>query len=99
MAHSIIIETRSDRDFALFKELAERLGLRTQESYEAPGLSEAEDNVLLEKAAGSWQGDETVDQREMFRKTEQLRLKLKRIKVDSKLNLSELANEMLDTSL
>lgn len=40
-----------------------------------------------------------VDQLEMFRKTEELRLKLKRIKVDSGQNLSDLANEMLGTSL
>jgi hypothetical protein len=33
MTHSIVIETQNDRDFALFKELAERLGLRTKEEY------------------------------------------------------------------
>ncbi|TDB63744.1 nitroreductase family protein [Arundinibacter roseus] len=62
MGHSIIIETPSDKDFALFKELAERLGLRTHETYDVPTLDKAEEKALFEEVAGSWQGDETGDE-------------------------------------
>lgn len=69
MAHSITIETQSDKDFALFKELAERLGLRTRESFDVAALSESEERKLLKEVAGSWQGDETGDELAAFLRT------------------------------
>lgn len=63
MTHTIIIETHSDNDFALLKGLAKRLGLSTKEVHkEVGGLSEVEELKLLERVAGSWEGDETGDE-------------------------------------
>jgi hypothetical protein len=63
MTHIIIIETQSDNDFALLKGVAHRLGLSTKEIHkESLGLSEAEELKLLDKVAGSWQGEETGDE-------------------------------------
>lgn len=63
MTHIITIETHSDKDFALLKGLAQRLGLSTKEVHKAAiGESEAEELTLLERVAGSWKGEETGDE-------------------------------------
>ncbi|OZI05514.1 hypothetical protein BWI93_24940 [Siphonobacter sp. BAB-5385] len=61
MTHTITIETQSDHDFALFKGLAQRLGLYTRESH-GESLSKSETLTLLDRVAGSWEGDETGDE-------------------------------------
>ncbi|QDK81497.1 hypothetical protein EXU85_23965 [Spirosoma sp. KCTC 42546] len=61
MTHTITIETQSENDLLVFKLLADRLGLRSQETHvEETSLSEAEELRLLERV--SWQGDETGDE-------------------------------------
>ena len=60
MTHTIIIETQSNNDFELIKTLAERLGLRTEETHTGNERSEAEKLRLLERV--SWQGEETGDE-------------------------------------
>ncbi|WP_040006569.1 hypothetical protein [Fibrisoma limi] len=62
MTHIITIETRNETDFALFKGLADRLGLSTQEAHVDTELTEAEALTLLNRLAGSWAGDETGDE-------------------------------------
>lgn len=63
MAHTITIETESDKDFALLKGLAERLGLPTKEAHtEYKQLSNKEELILLQRVAGSWEGEETGDE-------------------------------------
>lgn len=63
MAHTITIETQSDHDFALLKGLAQRLGLPTKESHTGnERLSEEDLLRLLERVAGSWEGQETGDE-------------------------------------
>ncbi|WP_168207843.1 hypothetical protein [Spirosoma sp. KCTC 42546] len=49
MTHIITIETSSENDFALFKGLADRLGLYTEEAHvDRDSLTEAETLRLLE---------------------------------------------------
>ena len=60
MTHIITIETRDENDFALLKSLADRLGLRTEETHVDKGLSEAEALQLLDRIR--WVGDETGDE-------------------------------------
>jgi len=62
MTHIITIETRSETDFALFKGLADRLGLHTEEAHVNKELNEAEALRLLDRVAGGWSGDETGDE-------------------------------------
>ncbi|KAA0989987.1 hypothetical protein [Dyadobacter aurulentus] len=61
MAHTLTIETKNEADFALVKELANRLGLATKESHQKH-LTKAESLALLDKVAGSWEGPETGDE-------------------------------------
>ena len=60
MTHTITIETRNENDLAVFKLLADRLGLHTEETHTGASLSEAEELRLLERV--SWQGEETGDE-------------------------------------
>ncbi|NIJ55258.1 hypothetical protein [Dyadobacter arcticus] len=67
MTHTLTIEAKNEADFALVKELAERLGLSTKETHQKR-LSKAESLALLDKVAGSWEGPETGDEiNEMIR--------------------------------
>lgn len=62
MTHIITIETPNENDFALFKGLADRLGLHTEEAHidRDNDLTEAETLRLLEQVG--WAGDETGDE-------------------------------------
>jgi hypothetical protein len=62
MTHIITIETCSETDFALFKGLADRLGLHTEEAHVDKELSEADALRLLDRVAGGWSGNETGDE-------------------------------------
>lgn len=60
MTHTITIETQNENDLAVFKALADRLGLHTEETHTNTSLSEAEELRLLERVR--WEGDETGDE-------------------------------------
>lgn len=60
MTHTITIETQNETDLAVFKLLADRLGLHTEETHTEASLSEAEELRLLERI--NWQGEETGDE-------------------------------------
>ena len=60
MTHTITIETQNENDLAVFKLLADRLGLHIEEGHKDTILSEAEELRLLERV--SWQGEETGDE-------------------------------------
>lgn len=60
MTHTITIETRNQDDLLLFRVLAERLGLRLQETHEAESAGESDALRLLNGI--DWQSDETGDE-------------------------------------
>ncbi|MFD2571036.1 hypothetical protein ACFSUS_10355 [Spirosoma soli] len=62
MTHSITIETQNDSDFALMKELAQRLGLHVKESHTDDPIKEPQQEVAFKNFVGSWQGEETADE-------------------------------------
>lgn len=102
MTHIITIETHSETDFAQIKGLAERLGAHIEERHTEAQLSEAEEFELLNRVAGSWQGDidigphrVPVDQKELSKKVLALRARFQHVPVDPNLDLSALANGML----
>ena len=102
MTHIITIETQSATHFAQIKGLAERLGARIKDAHTEAELSEAEALELLNRVAGSWQGDidigphrVPVDQKELSKKVLALRTRFQHVQVDPNLDLSALANEML----
>jgi len=60
MTHTLIIETQDEKDFALIKGLADRLGLPVKERH-VDGLLEKQ-KVAFNNLVGSWEGDETGDE-------------------------------------
>jgi|GEM_PF-1458838 len=62
MRHTITIETQNDHDFALLKELAQRLGFSVKESHDKTMPDEVKQQAALRNFIGSWQGEETVDE-------------------------------------
>lgn len=60
MTHTIIIETKDDKDFELIKSLANRLGLPVKER-DIEGLTEKQE-AAFHNLVGSWVGDETGDE-------------------------------------
>jgi hypothetical protein len=64
MVHTITIETENDSDMALLKVLAERLGLSVWETSEPAGVVNADQQAALKKFAGSWRGNESVEELE-----------------------------------
>ena len=64
MAHTITIETESDKDFDLLNGLAERLGLSAQESFTQKNPSRVEQQAAFRKFVGSWKGNESADELE-----------------------------------
>ena len=100
MTHTIIIETQSESQFAQIKGLAERLGARIQERHTQNSLNEVEALQLLDRMDAVGTDPITrVDQKETFKRMEELRLSLRHIKVDPTIDLSALANEVNDTPL
>lgn len=60
MTHTIIIETKDDKDFELIKSLVNRLGLPFKERH-LEDLTEKQEAAFL-NLAGSWVGDESGDE-------------------------------------
>jgi len=60
MTHTIIIETKDEKDFELIKSLADRLGLPVKERH-VEGLTEKQ-KAAFQNLVGSWVGDETGDE-------------------------------------
>lgn len=60
MTHTITIETRNQDDLLLFRVLAERLGLRLQETHEAEPTNKSDALQVLNSI--DWQSDETGDE-------------------------------------
>ena len=60
MTHTLIIETQDEKDFALIKGLADRLGLPVKERH-VEGLLERQ-KAAFSSLVGSWAGDETGDE-------------------------------------
>lgn len=60
MTHTIIIETKDEKDFELIKGLADRLGLPVKERH-VEGLLEKQE-AAFKNMVGSWVGDETGDE-------------------------------------
>lgn len=64
MAHTITIEAESENDFDLLKGLAQRLGLPAQEIHPEKSPSQEEQQAAFRKFAGSWKGNESVEELE-----------------------------------
>ncbi len=60
MTHTITIETHNQDDLLLFRVLAERLGLRLQETHETETTGESDALQMLNNI--DWQSDETGDE-------------------------------------
>ncbi len=60
MTHTITIETHNQDDLLLFRVLAERLGLRLQETHETEATGESDALQMLNNI--DWQSDETGDE-------------------------------------
>jgi hypothetical protein len=64
MTHTITIETQNDHDFALLKELVQRLGFSVKDVTNDHTPDEADQQAALQKFVGSWQGSETAEELE-----------------------------------
>lgn len=58
MTHTLIIETQDEKDFALIKGLADRLGLPVKEQHSKVVFKLAQEDAIRQ-LFGSWQGDES----------------------------------------
>lgn len=62
MTHIITIETQSDNDFELIKELAQRLGLRVNEQHTEMQEATSAQEAAFKKLFGSWESTESGDE-------------------------------------
>ncbi len=102
MTHILTIETQNETDFIQIRGLAEQLGAHIEERHTEAALTEAEEFALLNRVAGSWEGNIDIgphripaDQKKLAINVLALQERFKPVKVDPNLDLSTLTNEML----
>lgn len=64
MTQAIVIETQDNKQFALLKGMAQRMGLPAKEIKTLSKPTKEEQEAAFKKFAGSWKGEETAEELE-----------------------------------